>query len=378
MILGLFFTRGISLKLWVESGLFDREKLIYEEHLNQGNLKKVYWFTYGHLDIEVANQLKEDGMLHKEIKVLSMPKLFVIPKIGSWLYSFLLVFIYKDRLKECDVLKTNQIDGSWVAVYAKKLFKKPVIIRTGYTITQLLKNKKSFFLKIKLYKIVEKYAYKNADAAVVSSCHNKRYLEQEYQFNNIKVMTNYIDTKRFYNHNSVRYDNRILFVGRLNKEKNIFNLIKAISKTQYILDIYGHGELKKDLEDFSVNLNANVNFKGTIQNSELCEIYNRYKYYALVSFFEGMPKTLLEAMACGCQCIGTNVTGINEVIENKINGILIDGVEYKAIYNALKTLNNYDFKSLSKNAEQTIFSKFSFQSVVLQEKEIINGLVKYN
>jgi hypothetical protein len=37
MTLGLFFTRGVSLKLWVDTGLYDREKLIYEEHLKKGN-----------------------------------------------------------------------------------------------------------------------------------------------------------------------------------------------------------------------------------------------------------------------------------------------------------------------------------------------------
>ena len=50
MILSLFFTRNVSLESWVKQGLFDREKLIYEEHLNQGNFKKIYWFTYGSND----------------------------------------------------------------------------------------------------------------------------------------------------------------------------------------------------------------------------------------------------------------------------------------------------------------------------------------
>ena len=56
--LGLLFTRNVSLKLWVESGLFDREKTIYEKELEQNIYHNIYWFTYGSEDEEVYNKLK--------------------------------------------------------------------------------------------------------------------------------------------------------------------------------------------------------------------------------------------------------------------------------------------------------------------------------
>ena len=79
MVLILFFTRNVSLKHWLNKGLFDREKLIYEEHLKQGNLKKVYWFTYGSDDLDLSNQLKKEKKLHKNIIVVDMPSLFNFP-----------------------------------------------------------------------------------------------------------------------------------------------------------------------------------------------------------------------------------------------------------------------------------------------------------
>ena len=98
MVLTLFFTRGVSLELWLNRGLFDREKLVYEEHLKQGNLKKVYWITYGSEDFELSNQLKKEKKLHPNIVVVSMPKLFNIPKIGSYVYSLLIPFLYPNLL----------------------------------------------------------------------------------------------------------------------------------------------------------------------------------------------------------------------------------------------------------------------------------------
>ena len=65
MKFALFFTRGISLKTWIDTGLFDREKQLYEEHLRRGHLGKVYWLTYGADDAAVANELRAADRLHR-------------------------------------------------------------------------------------------------------------------------------------------------------------------------------------------------------------------------------------------------------------------------------------------------------------------------
>ena len=54
-------------------------------------------------------------------------------------------------------------------------------------------------------------------------------------------------------------------------------------------------------------MDVDVKFNGVVANDKLPDILNEYKYYILASNYEGMPKTLLEAMACGNLCIGTNV-----------------------------------------------------------------------
>ena len=132
MILALFFTRNVSLHKWVETGLFDREKLIYEEHLRQGHLKRVYWLTYGHDDVELAEALKREGRLHPRIEVARMPRPFAIKKLGPRLYAFLMPFIQRQYLRRADILKTNQVVGSVAAIIAKALYKKPLIMRSGF------------------------------------------------------------------------------------------------------------------------------------------------------------------------------------------------------------------------------------------------------
>ena len=71
--LSLFFTKGISLKNWVELGILDREKSLYETLLEKKKFEKIYWFTYGSSDKEIAESLYKKNLLNKNI--------IVVPKI---------------------------------------------------------------------------------------------------------------------------------------------------------------------------------------------------------------------------------------------------------------------------------------------------------
>ena len=372
MNLALFFTRNVSLQMWVEMGLFDREKRLYEEHIHLGHLHKVYWLTYGQYDTDLAKNLKENNKLHQDIEILSMPRFF-LGKWGKALYSFLMPFIHRRYLKSVDILKTNQIDGSWSAVISKILFKRPLILRAGYIVTELetIINKENK-IRNKIFEVIEYITLKFADIIVVSSYHNKEYLTQKYkiQGKEIKVIHNFIDTNIFKEIPQKQYANRLIFIGRLTKEKNLFNLIDAISKTELILDIYGKGDLQDELQNFVKTKGATVNFKGTVSNNTLPSILNRYRYYILPSLFEGMPKTLLEAMACGCVCIGTDVAGINEVVEDGKTGFLAKGVDSESILitinKAIKLSNN----AMISQAASRVQARFSLESICQKEQQI--------
>ncbi len=381
MTLALFFTRGISLESWVELGLFDREKLIYEEHLRESNFEKIYWVTYGSNDKQIANDLKNQGRLHKDIEICEMPTIFKIAKIGSYLYSFLVPFYHRKIFKECDMLKTNQMDGSWSALLVKWIYNKPLLLRTGFTQSIFLIKQNRNKMKILFSKFIENLMYKNCDFATIGSEKDKQYICDSYNINpnKIKVMFNYIDIDIFKNLNSERKE-KIVFVGRLSEQKNLYSLIEAMNKTDFTLDIYGQGELKEELQKFALEKNANVNFMGVISNKELPNILNQYKYYILSSHYEGMPKTLLEAMACGCICLGTNVEGINEVIKDKFNGFLVNGVDTDSISDFLLQLPSLVKinKDISENGVETIEESFSLDTIVEKEKQIMKELYESN
>lgn len=384
MKLALFFTRGVSLKNWLESGLFDREKLIYEKHLADGTLTQVFWFTYGSHDADVAEKLYSENRLDRRIVVWPMPRIFSLPKLGSWVYSLLAPWIYRNKISEVDVLKTNQLDGCWAAVISKWLFSKPLVLRCGYVQSKLETTlKRVSNLRLILMMRAEKWAYQIADAAIVASYHNERYVRETYGISSshLCVIPNYLDVDRFtpLQGTDISVDNRrLLFVGRLSHEKNLINLAWAAHRAGIGLDLVGNGPQFEELKSLAVSSGMDVRLLGSVSNNELPSVIARYRYFALPSLFEGMPKTLLEAMACGLVCIGTDVDGINEIVVDGINGYLAKSTDADSICEAIIRATSNHSEEMSRAARETVLGRYTLSACAELERDLLLSIWHQN
>ena len=137
--------------------------------------------------------------------------------------------------------------------------------------------------------------------------------------------------------------------GRLSDEKGHAYLIRAIPDLvkeikNIKLIIAGDGPLKGELECLVEKLRVSsfVRFLG--YEKEIERFLAAIDLFILPSLTEGLPISLLEAMACGRPVIGTKIGGTKEVIEDSINGILIPPMNVKAISESIKSLY-YDQES---------------------------------
>ncbi len=126
---------------------------------------------------------------------------------------------------------------------------------------------------------------------------------------------------------------RFLFVARLIRQKGVFEAIEAFRIIQKAIpdvtfNIVGDGSDREEVEKF-INDNhvANVSFKGELYGSQLTKAYSEADYYFLLSYSEGLPSSLLEAMSFGLVPIVRNVGGIPEVFKDGEMGIMSESLD---------------------------------------------------
>jgi len=96
----------------------------------------------------------------------------------------------------------------------------------------------------------------------------------------------------------------------------------------------------------ALGLAARVHFVG--RRSDVQPIYERAEIYVSASQYEGFPNALLEAMACGCSVIATDCpTGPKDIIDHKVNGLLVEVGDLDGLTDALRHLMGDDEYRLS-------------------------------
>ncbi len=296
----------------------EREIRLYDALVKQG--VDVTFLTWGGAeDEEIAKTLPQFTVI-PIYKYIPRPK----NKALRALVSLKAPFALREIIQEADVLKTNQMWGAWVAVIAKIWGFKPLVLRCGFELYHFTLQQGKGFLRRVFTWLISFLSYQLSDRICVATQEDKDFVKAQFKVRDSKIdiHPNWVDTDLFCPQETVQKAGRILFVGRLNAQKNLEKLIGAVAGTPYTLDIIGTGELRDSLEKLAAENGASVNFLGTVPNDKLPGYYNAYPVYILPSHYEGNPKTLLEAMACGSAILGTDVPGIRNVITHEKTGLL--------------------------------------------------------
>jgi glycosyltransferase involved in cell wall biosynthesis len=186
----------------------------------------------------------------------------------------------------------------------------------------------------------------------------------------IRIIPNGVDVEKFKPCDEV-INNVVFWGGRFIQTKGLEYLIKAlylvVKKEPVKLIMAGDGPLFFKINNMvkHFGLERNVVFKSRVPHSEIPRLIGVASICALPSVKEGMPYVLLEAMSCGKSVIGSDISGINDVITHGKNGILVPPENPEALANAIiLLLENKSLRTkLGQNARQLMVEKYSWDVI---------------
>ena len=366
----LFLSRSTSLDRWNKMGVFERELKFYKE-LSQ-ELGKISLVTSGG---------KEDLIYQKQLGDISL--LYNRWGFSPNLYSLLAPILHWSALRAASIYKTNQLDGAWTAIIAGKLHHKPVIVRAGYLWADNLLSAGGKRLKTRIIQYLQSFSLNHARTIIVTTAAMEKKLRIKYKIskNKLRVVPNYVDTEIFKPNKAMKIiRGRICFVGRLHPDKNLKNLVKALSEVpDCCLIIIGDGEQLQELEALAETLQIKAIFSGIVPHSRIPDAINCAEIFILPSLYEGHPKALIEAMACGKPVIGSDAPGIRELIVHGETGLLCHP-DIESIREAIQRLLS-DRKlqeHLGQNASHYVLKHFDLKRVEELELEAIKAAINSN
>ena len=172
------------------------------------------------------------------------------------------------------------------------------------------------------------------------------YTESDY-WDKFHIIRCGVDLEKYQFRSAATQPKKLLFVGRLSNEKGLNVLLDSLATLNsdshdITLTVLGDGPSRKDLEKQAQDLNLHdiVIFKGFVDQPTIRNHLNDSDIFILPSFAEGIPVSLMEAMAIGVPVITTYVGGISELVVDQETGLLCYPSDSDGLAEAIKTYLN--------------------------------------
>lgn len=157
--------------------------------------------------------------------------------------------------------------------------------------------------------------------------------------------------------------------------KTASDIAFKLPDTQFLL--VGDGELRKDIEKLIISLNLSSNIKLLGWRKDITEILEITDVFVLTSLWEGLPRTILEAMASAKPVVATNVDGSKEVIIDGKTGYLTNPHDIKMIAEkVIFLLQNQDIaEQMGKNGRNSLNDSFKISKMVGHIEKLYETLI---
>ncbi|NEV92727.1 glycosyltransferase family 4 protein [Psychroflexus sp. YR1-1] len=352
LFIGSFKTKG-------KEGNVGGQMFACNSLINSDLKNKVDWIL---VDTTATTNLKRSVFNKLSKSILRLIKVF-----------YYLIFCRVDVILAFCSSGNSFLEKGYVLKISKFLGKRTIIApRSGHLIDGIITNQG---FKKKVLSIFE-----SCDTIICQGSFWKSFFLNELgqPENKLKIVHNWIDAKNYNKTNKIKTPINILFLGWVDKNKgvwDIFNAVNILKRSDYKLNIAGNGEefqkLSKAILENSVQ--DRIEMLDWVYGNHKINLLNDADIFILPSYREGLPNSLLEAMASKCAVIASNVGAIPDIINHNINGKLINPGDVNGLVNAIEDyLDNHELiKKHSESALQTIQKKNSISIVEIKFSSIL-------
>jgi glycosyltransferase involved in cell wall biosynthesis len=327
----------------------------------------------------IINNNKQTNYLHflagKEDESITILKR-VVDLVKS--YGLLVKILMKNNIDLVHLnlpLNPKSIYREYLVFTLSKLFRKKVMVHLhgGKYLLEQPSNK--------LLTTIINRMYAGAEMIVCLSDLEKMSIEKAYHLKEVKVLENTVDDLYLNLTQTQKVSNKItvLFLGRLHESKGVNVLISAIktlmeNKNNNLHFIFcGIGPLLNNVLELEAAYPNNVSYQGIVGGEEKNRMLRNAQVFVLPSLYgEGLPMSLIEAMAAGIVPVVTNDGSMKTIVTHGENGFIVDKNSVASLTAQLEALlaNPENISTVANNAKTFISTRFSI-------KKYINALNNY-
>ncbi len=319
--------------------------------------------------------LKSSVTIHSLGVNHSKNQLSLISKVKNFISrTYLLGKYFKDKDDIVIILSSDILNASLVV--AKLFFglKNKLILSCR---SNPLKARKFFIRKI-IY-----FFYKYGDAVVLQTKYLEEFMSTKVAPSRIFIINNPSEIKissNQYLKNTKEID--FLSVGRINKVKNHLDIVKAVDiinknkKKKINLHIVGRDDGgKKQILNYvsDNNLNDFIFFPGEV--NDIGNYYKKANVLIHYSNYEGQSNVIIESQKYGIPCIVSDFDGVEYIIKNRTNGIIVKKSNPKLLAKEMqRLLFDKNLKKMMSKKSYNFSSKYDIEKIFKNWNELINSL----
>ena len=326
-------------------------------------------------------------------KVIQEQQPFPLRVVKTFLLEFRTSLNLMKILSKVDVLFLNFSMGNlMLPQLIAKVSRRKLVLITGGTTSECIRfgyDGKGFGagrgLLAMMARMIERLNYTLADRIVVFT---KREIDSKpgLKGKRGKVLVygaRYVDDSIFrVERGLVQREDVVGFIGRFALEKGLRNLARAIplvlkQRPGVKFRLLGDGpllsEIEREMKDDG--LSDAVEIYRWVAHDQVPDYLNDFKLLVIPSFTEGLPNTMLEAMACGTPVLATMVGTIPDIIEDGKTGFMMENNEPDYIAeNIVRVLEHPDLSKVAEEGRKLIEEKYTYQAALHRYGKIMESV----